>query len=434
MKMSRKVVILGLTAIMAVFAAIPTTFSWFDHADETEGKIAQYTRPTLPLSVATAASSVTMSTKDVSTGSTVSNINTSYAAGSDEKYYETTFTNSGTNDVYVDFNLGTVKNLANFYIGTTSPTLNKKCYTKRPTVNESSMGSTRIYFETATRAEFNYGQDFWNSDSGAYSFENMNNKSPGDSGFSGFTYDMNIGYYDGSTIKYACMNKISGTGKHKDYRNGVARFVYWYDLPAGTSKFFFCNHYYFVYSTNQEWNKTLDITNIVPGTLYYLTGAKNEDESKVYATTKSVRIDSSSGTVYENQLLNLTKKYDSVRMAQGQNVDLGLKETEYMAKTVTYTKSGSISSTLSQEGVFTANGSGTGTVTTTLTSPLGDTIITNTAISVPASITELPILENLKVKGTANNGGSAGTATVKWYLKNENTSTDATVSNIYFTI
>ena len=119
-------------------------------------------------------------------------------------------------------------------------------------------------------------------------------------------------------------------------------------------------------------------------------------------------------------------------MAIGQSVNLGLEEDEYQAKSIAYAIqtnnfSPNSSPTLTKEGIFSSNqASGSGTVRTTITSPLNDTMTADTSISIPTNIDEMPIMQNVKVE-------AGKTVTVKWYVKNEGTAA-TTVNNIFFTI
>lgn len=446
MKNTRRLLVLTLIALLALFSVMPSTFSWFTHSDENSGDVMKYSREDFPLSVKSGSVSMTTKTFDKenkAVGNALGSNSIPSVSTNGEAYYQTEFKNNGTKDVYLNFGIKSVKNLAGIYIGSTSPIVNERTYTSRPSADFTKTSEkTRIYFETATSNEFGF-QDtsFWQGGtaSNKKTDEQMNSNSPGSSFFGTYDYDMNIGYYDGDTVKYACMNACNNT----ELRSGAYRTVYYYDIPASCSKIFFCSKWYFRTTSNQEQNRTRYIENPTPGTLYYLTGKEVDGKVKAYSTTTSVNV---GGTAYNNSLINLAKRYTSVRMAIGQNVDLGLSKPEdYSASSIAYSipKSGDsdytghtstfeTAPTIDRDGTFTAKSSGTGYVRTTLTSPLGDTMVYYTYIEVPDNITELPIMENIRVPGTSS-ADESNSVVVKWYLRNRSDVATATFGNIYFT-
>ena len=426
---TKKLTSVILFAVMLIASFVPSTFSWYNHNASVEGKQINLTEDNLPISIKSAASTVSMTTyeSDVNgeaTDTTVSNISLAANAGKAVKYYKTVFENSGTNDVFADIETSYMPNNADFVIGTVSPTINEKAYASRPVRTKVSNASVRVYFQT--NSSFNPYWTHYTGDNATVTFDrNMTN-------------DFNIAYkVSGGNEVQAKLLRCSGTGSSGNDTNAVNT-IFYFDLPTNTEYFFFFNHWYYASDSNKEWNRTIDITDLTPGRRYYLTGGTVDGKYKEYA------VDSTNAA----NRVALNQYYSYVRMSRGSGVfaDIGLKKDsdtdedftpEYYGQSITYRSNNTSIATVNKDGLITPVSAGNTTVTTTITGVHGDFISVTTTVEIPTYIEQVPIIKNVRIpaKDTANNRN--GKVEIDWYVKNTSNSDPMTGNNnstIFFTL
>ena len=429
MKKIKKLVIFAFALALATVSLAPSTYSWYTHNDTDTGNKINYS-DNIPISVKSAQNTVLMTTyvsdaNGTATTTSASSISLPANATSNAvKYYKTTFTNSGTNDIFVDLNVKTMPNNADFYIGTTSPTVNEKAYASRPVRTKVTGTTVRVYFKT-----YSGYSSFWSVDNGTLNPNNAVGSS------NGSTNDINIAYTVNGTESMVKMTKCPTADSTTD--GGTSK-VYYYDVPSNASSFYFFNHWYLCSSTNREWNRTIDITDLTAGKLYYLNGGQVDGQYKSY-TARAV----------DTELVAVNSYYSNVRMSLGNAVyaDIGLKKTsdaedfipEYYGASIAYSSSNTSKATVNIDGLITPIATTTSgstdtpvTVTTTITGKYGDTKALTTSVSIPANITEVPIITNVRVP--AKSGDTAGKVEIDWYALNKSSSTTMTTGDIYYTI
>lgn len=462
MKISKKLFVAVLAAILAVISIVPSTFSWYTHNKSNNGKKINYSGD-IPISIQSSSGTISMVTYESDANGTQSQTTANgidLACDSTThraiKYYKSVLTNIGANAVYADIMTSNMANNADFVIGTTSPTINEKAYASRPVRNKVSDNKVRVYFKTHSSMSAYWSQDKWNeilvNEQGTYAinandeltntqYTDANNKAGSDfqsNNNSGTLNDTNISFKVGGKEYQAKLKKCSLTDNENLGGTGT-NFVFYYDLPSNTDSFFFFNHWYLRSSSNREWNRTIDITDLTQGRLYYLTGAQVDGKYKEYAARE-----------VDTSLVALNQYYTSVRMSQGENVsaDIGLKKEsdnddvefipEYYGASISYTSSNTNVVSVNKDGVLVPASnpsSTTATITTTITGKFGDTRSVQTSVEIPAIVNQVPIIKNVKVP-------AGGTVNVDWYVINKSSTANmpsssnsgTTASSIFFSI
>lgn len=414
MRTTRKLLVLCLAALMTCVAMMPASFSWYAHNESVNGGYMQYSRSALPVSgSSTGTSAFNVSTIAVDKngepthGNTaVSTVNFS-SASTNVQYYKTTLNNTGgSGDVYGELDLGNLLNSVDVKAGITSPVINEKGFdiSKTPT----AYNQIRIYFlPTSAYSAFWY-----------------------DGNSSSSTFDMKLRYTVGSNTTDVNMSrKANSNSAFKDGSTGVtAPYVYYCDIPSNTNSFFFFNHWYSDSDENKDWNRTPDITDIVPGTIYRLTGKNIEDSYKLY------------DTVPGTELAGLMKYYSEAKLNQGGYIDISLKDSsevteganpDFYGNTISYASSNTSVATVTKDGLVTAASSisgntATANITTTITGLAGDTITCTTKVTVSKYIEQMPIAQNVYVK-------KGETVDLYWYVLNKSSSTGNIASSIFWT-
>ena len=459
MKISKRLVTIGMGAVLLAVSVIAPTFSWYNHNGSQSGNEMKYSRSALPVSTKTKNSSnIDYSTKKCDENGLVTDTNevkriyvtpNADTLGKTVQYYKTTFTNNGNTEVFVDFDASDLANSADYVIGTISPTINEKAFASRASRSKASGIKTRVYFRTN-----NDFKSFWGKycdDGNNYLTTNMQN-------------DFNIAYktsgnasevraklhicpfgYDGTQI--VTVNNGVETVSHSE--SNPANSVFWFDLPSDTEYYYFFNHWYYKSSSNVEWNRTIDITDSTPGKLYFLTGASVDAKWKEYDVESS------------DDLLAINQSYTSVRMSNGTSVyaDIGLKKVneddpefvpEYLGTSIEYSvESASPSGVVSvnMDGLISPHGTGDAVITTTVKGKYGDSDYVTTAVSIPPYIEQVPIIHNVKVpvKGTTDESTGkeiSNTVEIIWYAINRSTDInqimttgqDDTTPSLYYSI
>lgn len=481
MKKIKKLTVVIVVLVMVLLSFVPSTFSWYPHNASSTGNKVNYTDD-IPLSVKSAISTVscttyladengnTMSLTDYrkKTGEDYSPVNGYETASNDNvvatkvsvspqnaiKYYKTTLINQGANDVFVDLNVKTMPNNADFYIGTTSPTVNEKAYASRAVRTKVTATTVRVYFKTHSSMSSYWSQSNYDkrlvNEKGTYQIDangnltekeiTSDNNKPGSSfqqdDDTGTNNDINISFTVEGREYQAKMLKCPDADTVNNDNTGLTS-VFYYDLPTNTTSFFFFNHWYLRSSSNREWNRTLDITDLTAGKLYYLDGTTVDGKYKSY---KARAIDT--------ELVAVNSYYSYVRMSLGNNVfaDIGLKKTsdaedfipEYYGSSIKYSSSNANKATVNIDGqiapVATTTSGNTDTpitVTTTITGRYGDTKVLATSVSIPASISDVPIITNVKVP--AMKDSTFGKVEIDWYALNKGSSA-MTTGNIFYTL
>ena len=331
-------------------------------------------------------------------------------------------------------------NNADFAIGTISPTLNEKAFASRPVRSKYSNDKVRVYFKTNNSMLSYWGKDDGRllQETGTYMPDGTTPQTTADpgssaqtSGSTGTTNDINISYTVGGKEVQIMMTRTEAS-VYDDVTNDTnTNKVYYADIPSAAEKFFFFNHWYLRSSSNREWNRTIDISDLSAGKLYYLTGASVDGLWKEY----KVR-------TVDDTLVAVNSYYKNVRMSQGDSVfaDIGLKKEndsedeefipDYFGEKISYSiKSGSSTAVVSvnKDGLLTPKGSGSTIIETTITGRYGDTIVLETNVNIPSNIDQVPIMKNIRIP-------AGKSVDVYWYALNKSSERDLTTDAIYITI
>lgn len=432
MRTTKKLVVVCLALLLGVVAIMPSTFSWYNHNGSYSGDRMNYTRNDLPVSGGS-ISAVTkkfymekeylQQIKNISGGSP-DNVyydekgNKLYNGGAIEsgsiatgtsQYYGTTFTNTGTAPAYVNLYLGTFKNNKNFYIGTTAPNLTEKGLS--PTVHLANNRIVRVYFQ------WDKAGNNWTS-TNATRYVVCNTPS-------------------GKSIKEIPTTNVL---ENKPALTNVT--TYYVDLEKDTTSFYFATNGKVnatdtsgfdtsTGSTTSTWYRTKTITDVQAGKGYYLTG--ESDDTTWNAAYTSFEIENG---------LSVMKQFDKATMNPGQKAYVTLNRgIHYTGSSATYavTSGSNISVNANTGLVTTTDGFDNGVITTTLTSPLGDTKTITTSISKPDTLDFATVATNIKIPGAktevvdGERVTTNGKAEVVWYVRNRDSNTSCTFSSIYYT-
>ena len=433
MNTTKKLLVLIMVAVMAAVSVMPSTFSWYSHNSSADGKTINYTDE-LPVSMKTSNTSVTMTTVEsdvngVKSDTTVTGASLAPDASTKKavKYYTTTLTNNGSNTVNLDLNMSNLANNADFAIGTLSPTINEKEYASRAVRTKASYKETRIYFKTHSK-----WSSFWSVGNGTLNTGNMGSTS------NGSTNDINIAYRENGATSDTYAKMVGPYTDNSGMGNSTTN-VYYYDIPSDAEYFFFFNHWYMISSSNRNWNSTIQFKDTTTkGRLYYLTGNVAD---KDYKECKATAVD--------KKLVAINSYYDTVRMSTGSSVfaDIGLKIDsdeedfipEYYGNSIKYkVQSGSSCVSVNNDGLITPKAAGSATIRTTITGKFGDDEYVDTSISIPTSIPQVPILQNIVVpyNGATDSAGNSlsNKVEIHWYVINRSANATLSTSSIFFTI
>lgn len=463
MKISKKLMLVLALVLMTLVSCIPATFSWYTHNNNLDGQKLNYTQE-LPISVKSPSSSVTVSTYEADAygnykrdneDHTISATSINVTANEKVKYYKTTFTNTGDNDVMVDLETTNLRNNADFYVGTLSPTLNEKAFASRAARTKATYNTVRVYFKSNENfyPYWTTYVDTSNSNDSDYqdklTYVNFNNTST-------FKNDMNVGYripgeandsYLKLTIcpNYASNINTLSVNNHSQINNihdntqkeqrinqvktAISSTVFYADIPSNAEYFYFFNHYYITASDNKEWNQTVRITDLTGGRLYTMTGSSIEGNYKGHTVTT------------DTNLVDVNQYYTNVRMSLGNDVfaDISLHKTgegenfvpDYYGKTITYSSNKPGKATVSRDGLITPKGySDTNDptkITTKIVGEYGDYIDLETVVDIPQNIAQVPIIKNVLVP-------AGKSVDVHWYALNKHSSDTMTTNALFFTL
>lgn len=417
MKISKKLIAVIALVAFTLLSCVSVSFSWYSHNKSAEGTRLKLAEDNVPISVKSAVNTVSYTTyvaneKGEATSTAATKI--SVSAAEKIKYYKTTFKNTGANDVMVDLETTNMPNNADFYIGTLSPTLNEKAYASRAVRNKVSDNTVRVYFKTHSSHNA-----YWGNYTSAFNPNNAVGSS------NGTTNDFNLAYTIGTTETMVRMEKCPNTDSTDD---GTGRTdVYYYDVPSNASSFYFFNHWYLCATTDRNWNRTTDITDLSPGKLYYLNGGTVDGQWKAYSVRAT-----------DDTLVAVNQHYKSVRMSTGTGVftDISLKKTgddenfipEYYGNTITYSSNNPGVAAVNRDGIITPVASGTATITTTITGRYGDTRDDiQTTVEIPEKIPQVTIIKNVRVP-------AGESVDVDWYALNKSSSTTMTTAAFLLTL
>ena len=413
MRLNKKLLVLCLAALMAVVSMMPSTFSWYTHNSVVNGGFMQYSRSALPVSGSSGVNVKTVAVdkdgKETNGTTDVTAVNFS-SADTNIQYYKTTIKNNSnpSGDVYGDLELGNLLNNAKIKAGITSPVINEKGFdiSKTPTANDT----VRIYFIPTS----NYSDFWYNGDSSSNEF------------------DMNIMYTVGTTSTHQKMTRRSNSVFKDAATNATAPYIYYYDIPSNTSRFYFYNHWFDTENLNAEnndWNRTPDITDLSPGMIYCLNGENEPDSYKLYKAVSSTNVAA------------CMKYYSEVQLDMDGYIDISLKKTnesseedfspDYYGTSISYSSSDTSVATVNSDGLVTAastiNGnSATANITTTITGTNGDPIQKTTTVTVSKYIKQMPIAQNILVE-------KGKSVDIYWYVINKTNQTGDIASSIFWT-
>ena len=251
--------------------------------------------------------------------------------------------------------------------------------------------------------------------------------------------DMNVAYLPNGVEGEAneVMKKMSACPTADSDTSGTGTTaVYYCDIPSDAQYFYFFNHWYLRSPTNREWNRTINITNFTPGTLFYLNGQIYDEKYKDYSTRP-----------VDTDLAAVMQKYDSVRMSINSTADISLKkesesnEEEFNPdyygdeKQITYSSDNKPVCTVNSDGLITAHADGDATITTTVKGRFGDSIELTTNVTVPRKVEQYPIAQNIRIPKSSNaEGAESNEVKIEWYVINKDTTAAATADGIFFTM
>ncbi len=408
-----------MALVMMIVAVMPSTFSWYNHGGDNppQGNRATLSVLKLPVSGSRGFSAATYRVDEYGenlNNNTVTNV-TFDSASTNIQYYKTVFSNKNnpSGDVYADLELRNLVNNVNIRVGTTSPTINEKGFniTRVPTTYDK----IRVYFQPTAAYE-----SFWYNDD-----------------YSSNKYDMKIRYYVGSEANNGKMKALGNpNNSYKDAADGkstTAAKIFYYDIPSDTTSFFFYNHWYDDNDANKDWNRTRDITEIVPCRLYKLNGKEIQSSYKIH--------------VYEEDqtvFAALSNYYSHAYVSKGGDVDLGLHNTndtgaesfvaDYHGKSISYSSSNTNIFTVDKAGNVHASetNSGDATLTTTIQGVFNnsgsntDTITVTTTVHVVNTIDQMPVFKNVLVPKNEE-------VELYWYVINKTNETNI-AEKIFYTI
>lgn len=437
MKIAKNTFVILLAVLLIVVCFVSTTFSWYSHNGEEEGKSIHYA-DNYELSIKTA--NISAETLVCDKNGIVSNetpIETVSVATHSVTYLKTTLHNPGSNDVIADLETLNLPNNADFSIGTYLPTINEKAFASRAVRTKANDDRVRVYFKTNSTMSSYWAKDDGRliPDEGTYN-ESLTpaqtTAAPGSSAQtndqSGTNNDINLSYTVGGKEVQVMMLCCPIEEDNDSSTN--TRKVYYYDIPSNSESFYFFNHWYLRSSTNREWNRTLSITDLSAGKLYYLTGKSIDGKEKEY---KAREVDDS--------LVALNSYYKNVRMSTGESVtaDIGLKKDndtedeafvpDYFGKSIAYSikpESGNAVS-VNKDGLLMPKGFGSAVVETTITGKFGDTRKVETAVDIPNRIEQVPIIKNVRIP-------AGKTVDVYWYARNNSNSASLSTTSIIVTL
>lgn len=412
MNTTKKLLVLCLVALLGLMTMMPSTFSWYDHNGSANGNAFYYSKDKLPVSGSSGLSVSTVKTDENGEGNTsVSTVNFA-SASTNIQYYKTTFDNtSGTGDVFADLELKNVKRDANVKIGVKSPVINEKSFINSKTPKAGSY--TRVYFQSTEKYN-----PYWTNRT-----------------YSSSSYDMLIRITNGegteTTYKMIACPNGTPTSEYMDAASGYSNtwaYIYYYDIPVGSTKFYFVNHYYDPNDENKDWNRTPDITDFSPGNLYRLTGKNIDNSYKLYDVKPINNVD----------FVALNKYYSNVTLSLNGYIDIGLlKESpsdddeftpDYYGTNISYSTTSS-NLTVNSDGLVTAGNTAADnqTVTTTITGELGDSYSITTNVNIKSIEPQASVVQNMPVK-------KGEKVEVYWYVINKSSTTGNIATEIFWTV
>lgn len=390
MRTTKRFVILILAIIMSAIVLVPSTFSWYDHDGSLSGEKMEYKREGLPVSNGT----LTMETHKLKMKKESASDAYETIIDYDEKgqmqplsgtvsndtvnngrvqYYLTTFTNSSTAPAMANLYLLGFRNLADIYLGTTSPNLTEKNLAAQASKPFADNGIVRVYLEHRNQTD-------WVAGSSVTLYAVANNDTD---------------------------NKIA---MYKTATNDSTHKVYYADLPAGTTEFYFCTSKGSDYT---GWHRTSTITDISTS-LYYLTGQTVEDST---GNAEAEKLEKSG-------LAGISKYYKEIQIAEGRTTDISLPSQYYSGESIEYAIVGNASAASidSNTNILTKLTAAGTTIRTTVTGVFGDEFDLDTVIKTDSSLDSVPVVMNLKVNGKED--GKNGTEKVVWYIRNDRDTAD----------
>ena len=336
--------------------------------------------------------------------------------------YITKIKNNGANAVSVDLGMSNITNDSKVSVGVCSPVINEKSYASRAAVNKVDWDYNVIYFEPRTHYDWWKQGVNYNAPNSPY-FNLQNNIVYNfDTNTVTGNNDMNLEYQVGATPHQMALQECPN--QDNSYT------VYRAFIPTEADSLFFFNHYYVTEDKNMEWNRTPTISDFYEGRTYYLAGTENSNGYN----NKDISYHDS----FTETNLCVYHYYNTATMSVGKTADIGLKkgtkemlntaeDFDYLGKSIIYSSSNTNIATVSKDGLITAKGSGTATITTTITGEYGDTVELETKVNIPQSISQVPIAQNIKIEADEE-------AEIIWYVKNSKASGNANFDNIFITV
>lgn len=404
MKKSKIILVASLSLVLCLLCASTTTFSWFTRPQSKTGNSLEWSA-SYDASDGSGISMVTYESEDdgatFNENPVTSFSNTSGIAKGQRKYYRTDITNKGNYDQSVSLYLSNLSFSApvqgNFYLGVNSPLKTYKNYTPGTILGDVSYektnkGTMRVYFQP---------QNKWTETN----------------------LVVNIG--SSEIVLTSC-----GTD---EYGNAT----YYADIPATVSDIYFAVQ---GHTENYQRTQTQNLKSLTPALtqtqslVFWLPGGTD--------TTYGNMNVSYSGEITGGNIVNY---YRTITLPKGKTFSAALaKGSEYIGSTITYSSGNAgVFTVVGSSGLITAQKEGTATLTTKVKGSYGDEIEVKTDVIVTDnnqtnaySVSDVPIVTNLKVAAGAGTEDGTTTESVYWYIKNDSNTSGLkyTISDVYLTL
>ncbi len=396
MKKSKMILVASLSLVLCLLCVSTTTFSWFTRPRSQKGDSLKWTNVSYDASNGSGISMLTYESTD--DGKTFSDTpvtsfsNTSGIAKGQRKYYRTDITNKGNYDQSVSLYLSNLSFSApvqgNFYLGVNSPLKTYKNYTP------SSMQDVKVSSNVKLKniyVGFNTNQTYNPSD---YKIHWWNDQG-------------SVG--DSDLEPYSTLNRSDVSYNNSNYKMTYST-INW-DATKG-----------------KMWN---------PGSNYWDYAGDNEDINTynafyMYHWENNYHVD----YVQSSKAAGLNTFYSSANVKVGNSISLAATGQG----TITYSSSNTGVASVTNTGSVKGVKAGTATITVTSTGVYGDTIKSTCTVTVyeesKDSLTDVPIVTNLKVAAGAGTEDGSTTESVYWYIKNDSNTSGLkyTISDVYLTL
>lgn len=379
--------IIALSVVLCIMIMCTSSFSWFTSGSQTGGHFTWSnngfdTALSYNSSNGGGISMVTYSSPDGKTyGDNPSNGFGDTLAAGKRSYFRTDISNSSSADQSVSLYLSNVESTGgNFYLGVNDPLKTYKNYNNQGTKTQRNV--MRVYLQP---------KGVWTGSNKKYY----------------------VCYTVGSANTFLEM-----TFAINDQTGGE---TYYADIPSNTSNFYFADGEY-----TEGWGRTIDLElndlSQTQSMVYWLTGDSNSSNNKLVGKSKVTGA-------------NVIEYYSSVGIIKGtNNFSIGLENGKYVGKNLTYTSDNVDVCSVDNTGKLTARKNGLAKITIEITGNYNDKLSVTCNVTVVESLTEFPVITNLKIP--AKTGDKDSAVSVYWYIKNDSDGESLTykADDLYITL